>query len=312
MASEKAKQLGDKTMAERKGDELVAEAEKKLKSFGWFGGKTSKMEEATEMYDKAAAQYKLSKNWQEAGDCYVKAAELCEKTKNDTEGCNFYINAAKAYKNISGAEALKYYKIAVDLHTANNRFATAAKLYKEIAELEEKDGHVTSAIKAWADAADCYFAEDSSTSGNQCLLQVAALCATDGDYKRAAATFEKVAQSSLEGSKLVQYSVKDYMYKAALCLFVDCAKNKGGEVKEVEKAIEKYKDLFPAFDGSRECKFLEDIVKAFDDGDVETFTGHVFKYDQVLKLDNWQASMLLEIKTALKAGPSGGSEQNLQ
>jgi len=29
MASEKAKQLGDKSMAERKGDELVAEAEKK-------------------------------------------------------------------------------------------------------------------------------------------------------------------------------------------------------------------------------------------------------------------------------------------
>jgi len=212
-------------------------------------------------------------------------------------------------QNVSGTESLKYYKIAVDLHTANNRFATAAKLYKEIAEIEEKEMHITNAIKAWSDAADCYFAEDSSTSGNQCLLSMAALCATDGDYKKAASVFEKVAQSSLEGSKLVQYSVKDYMYKAALCLFVDCAKNRGGDVKDVEKTLDKYKDMFPSFDGSRECKFLEDTVKAFDDGDVETFTGHVFKFDQILKLDNWQASMLLEIKTALKSGPSGGADE---
>jgi alpha-soluble NSF attachment protein len=296
-------------MAERKGDELVAEADKKQKSASsWFGSKTSKMEEATELYDKAAAQYKLSKSWQEAGDAYVKAAELCEKTKNDTEGCNYYINAAKAYKNISAKDSLKYYKIAVDLHTANNRFSTAAKLYKEIAELEEKEMNVVGAMKAWNDAADCYFAEDSTTSGNQCLLQVASLSATDGDYKRAASLFEKVAQSSLEGSKLVQYSVKDYLYKAALCRFVLCAKS--GDCKDVESAIEKYKDMFPAFDGSRECKFLEDAVKAFSDDDIEAFTGHVFKFDQVLKLDNWQASMLLEIKTALKKGPQGGDDDD--
>jgi len=289
-------------MGERKGDELVAEAEKKLKGgFSFFGSKTTKMEEAAELYDKAAAQYKLSKSWQEAGDAYVKAAELCEKTKNDTEGCNHYINAAKAYKNISSKDSLKFYKIAVDLHTANNRFSTAAKLYKEIAELEEKDMNVVGAMKAWNDAADCYFAEDSTTSGNQCLLQVATLAATDGDYKRAASLFEKVARSCLDqGSKLVQYSVKDYLYKAALCKFVQCAKD--GDCKAVESAIDQYKDLFPAFDGCRECKFLEEAVKAFDDNDVEAFTGHVFKFDQVLKLDNWQASMLLEIKTALKTG----------
>jgi len=46
-------------------------------------------------------------------------------------------------------------------------------------------------------------------------------------------------------------------------------------------------------------------VKAFDEDDIEAFTGHVFKFDQVLKLDNWQASLLLEIKTALKKGASG-------
>ena len=49
-----------------KGDALVAEAEKKLKSFSLFGyNATQKQEDAKELLEKAAAQYKLNKNWSE-------------------------------------------------------------------------------------------------------------------------------------------------------------------------------------------------------------------------------------------------------
>jgi len=108
----------------------------------------------------------------------------------------------------------------------------------------------------------------------------------------------------------VQYSVKDYLYKAALCQFAHWARS-SHDCKEVTKSIEQYKDMFPAFEDSRECKFLEASVKAFDEDDIEAFTGHVFKFDQVLKLDNWQASILLEIKTALKKGGGGGDADEL-
>lgn len=50
-------------MADAKGDELVAKAEKKLKGFQLFG---NKHEEALEMFEKAVNSYKLSKrceNW---------------------------------------------------------------------------------------------------------------------------------------------------------------------------------------------------------------------------------------------------------
>lgn len=47
-----------------KGDALVAEADKKLKSFSLFGmGATQKQEDAKELLEKAAAQYKMNKNW---------------------------------------------------------------------------------------------------------------------------------------------------------------------------------------------------------------------------------------------------------
>jgi len=63
--------------------------------------------------------------------------------------------------------------------------------------------------------------------------------------------------------------------------------------------------------GHVNASFLEDALKAFNDDDVEGFTGIIFKFDQVLKLDNWQASLLLEIKTALKKGPQSDAEVDL-
>lgn len=49
-----------------KGDELRKEAEKKIKSFGWFSG-NDKYSDAIELFEKAAAQYKMNKNWSATG-----------------------------------------------------------------------------------------------------------------------------------------------------------------------------------------------------------------------------------------------------
>lgn len=48
-------------MTEAKGDELCREAENKLNSWSWFGSKRDKMEEAADIYIKAANQYKIAK-----------------------------------------------------------------------------------------------------------------------------------------------------------------------------------------------------------------------------------------------------------
>ena len=45
-----------------KGDELRKDAEKRLKAFSLFSG-NQKYEDAIELFEKAAAQYKMNKNW---------------------------------------------------------------------------------------------------------------------------------------------------------------------------------------------------------------------------------------------------------
>lgn len=290
-------------MSAEKGADLIAQAEKKLKSSSFFGLFTgaNKTEEAMELYSKAAAQFKICKQWDDAGDAYIKVAELAEKSKEEHEALMNYVNAAKAYKNGDTKEAVKTFRMAAEMHMEANQFQRAAKLYLSIGELEEKHMNVKKAIKAYNDAADCFCSENSVSSENQALLKVADLCAGEEDYTRAIQIYEKISASSLENT-LLKYSVKDYMFKSLLCQYVMSAK--ADKIADVIDKIDQYKDQHPAFDGDRGCKLIEDCCTAFENNDVEAFTDHVFNYDKIYKLNNWTATILLQIKQILKSGPA--------
>jgi len=270
-----------------------------LKAWSLFSS-SSKYDDACELYDKAAAQFKIDKEWEKAGQTYVKAAEICEKQKNFHEATQHYMNAAKAFKNANPKDAVKMYTIAITLQMDNNRFSSAAKLWKEVAQLEEKQMHTKEAIKAWSECATCFEADDAVASANQAHLKVAELVSADEeDYPRAIAIYEKVAAIAAENT-LSKYSVKDYMFKASLLRFAEGARK--NDMKSVTANVEKYKDTYPIFEGTRECKLIESCLKAFEDEDVEKFTLSVRDYDRITRLDNWTAKILLDIKAVLQDG----------
>ena len=86
-------------MSESRGDELVAKAEKKLKGFSLFG---NKYEDASEILEKAANQYKLAKAWRKAGETYLKLAECHNKLDAGHDAASCYVNASHAYKKVCG------------------------------------------------------------------------------------------------------------------------------------------------------------------------------------------------------------------
>jgi len=278
-------------------------ADKKLKQWAPFGAQ-AKTEAAMELFDKAAAQFKMMKQWDEAGDAYIKMAECAEKIGNEAEAVAAYANAGKAFKNGNTKEAIKAFRIAADMRMTSNAFQQAGKIHIEIASIEEKNLNIKGAIKAFSDAADCFQAEGSVPSENQALLKVAELSAAEEDYDRAIMVYEKVATAALE-STLLKYSAKDYFFKASLCQLVLCAKH--GDMKVLEDKLERYKDQHPAFDGDRSCKLIESCMKAFEDDDVDAFTDHVYSYDKIYKLDHWTSALLLIVKKIIKNG--GVAEQ---
>lgn len=45
------------------------------------------------------------------------------------------------------------------------------------------------------------------------------------------------------------------------------------------------------------------LIDAVDAGEVDTFTGAVYEFDQVVKLDNWKTDILLKIKRGIQDEP---------
>ena len=130
-------------------------------------------------------------------------------------------------KNVSPEQAVPMYNIATERLVENNKFSSAAKLYKEMGEMHEAALDKKSAMAAYKAAAECYFNDDTKTSGNNCLLKVGDFAAQEGDYMQAVQIYEQVATSSLD-SQLVRWSVSDYLFRAGLCRLAIATTNTDG------------------------------------------------------------------------------------
>jgi alpha-soluble NSF attachment protein len=277
---------------EEKADELMEKADKKLKGFSLFGG-TGKWEDASEMYTKAANLYKMAKKWDRAGEAYSKAAECHLKLQSKHEAASNYINASNCYKKSNITEAVQCMKQAIEFYTDEGRFSIAAKHQKELAELYESEADLENAISAYQLSADYYEGEGSSSSANACLLKVALFSAQLERYDKAIELYEQVAAASIDNN-LLKWSVKEYFLRAGLCHLAK------GDIVSAERALERYKDMDATFSSQRECKFLQELVEACKNYDVEAFTNAVVEFDSISKLDSWKTSILLKIKNSIK------------
>ena len=66
-----------------------------------------------------------------------------------------------------------------------------------------------------------------------------------------------------------------------------------------KRNMQKYGMQDAGFSSTREAKFVNALIEAFEAGDQEAFTGAVFEFDQVTKLDNWKTNILLKIKRSI-------------
>uniref|UniRef100_A0A3Q2XFC4 NSF attachment protein beta n=1 Tax=Hippocampus comes TaxID=109280 RepID=A0A3Q2XFC4_HIPCM len=228
----------DNSGKEKEAIQLMADADKKVKSSGsflggMFGGGHHKVEEACEMYCRAANMFKMAKNWSEAIKC---------------------LNAA------------------VDIYTDMGRFTIAAKHHISIAEIYEADlVDIEKAIAHFEQAADYYKGEESNSSANKCLLKVGAYCAQLEQYQKAIEIYEQVGANTMD-NPLLKYSAKEYFFKAALCHFIVDELNAKIAVEKYEEMFPAFSDsreckllkkLLEAHEEQNSEAFTE-AVKEFD------------------------------------------------
>uniref|UniRef100_A0AAQ5YKX4 N-ethylmaleimide-sensitive factor attachment protein, alpha b n=2 Tax=Amphiprion TaxID=80969 RepID=A0AAQ5YKX4_AMPOC len=227
----------DNSGKEKEATALMAEAEKKMKSsqsfFGALFGGSSKMEEACDLYVRAANMYKMAKNWCEAINCLNRAIEI---------------------------------------YTDMGRFTIAAKHHITIAEIYETElVDIDKAIAHYEQAADYYKGEESTSSANKCLLKVATYAAQLEQYQKAIEIYEQVGTHAMD-STLLKYSAKDHFFKAALCHFCVDMLNAKLAVQKYEEMFPAFSDsreckllkkLLDAYE-EQNVDAYTDSVKEFD------------------------------------------------
>jgi len=274
---------------------LIEKADKKANSSaGWFSSSSTKFEEAGDLYQQAANAFKLEKLFKEAGDAFSREAECREKCKEQNEAANAWWNAAKAFKRGYPDLAIQALTQTIIHLTQSGRFRQAADREKEIGQIYlQESNDLRKACESYVRAGDWYAQEDANATANACYKDAADLHAELGEYLPAIARYEQVADHSLT-SALTKYSVKEYWLRAGLCALAL------KDIVTARRNMQRYIGQDPSFASTREAKFINVLIDAVDSGDVDTFTGAVYDFDQVVKLDNWKTDILLKIKRGIQ------------
>ncbi|KFW81774.1 Beta-soluble NSF attachment protein, partial [Manacus vitellinus] len=222
----------------------------------------TRVEEACEMYTRAANMFKIAKNWSAAGNAFCQAAKLHMQLQSKHDSATSFVDAGNAYKKADPQVEEHSCFSGRGFGMMQGRFTIAAKHHITIAEIYEAElVDIEKAIAHYEQAADYYKGEDSA---NKCLLKVAAYAAQLEQYQKAIEIYEQVGTNTMD-NPLLKYSAKEYFFKAALCHFIVDELN-------AKLALEKYEEMFPAFTDSRECKLLKKLLEAHEEQNSEAYT----------------------------------------
>lgn len=284
--------------SQEKAQQLLMEAEKKEKtSEGFFAslfGSQNKLEDAAELYVRAANMFKMGKKWSEAGSSFCKAALLQLKVGSKHQAATDYVDAGNCYRKADPNEAVTCLLKSVEIYTDMGRFSIAAKHHITIAEIYESElVDIEKAISSYEQAADYYKGEESKSSANKCSVKVAHYAAQLEQYDKAIKIYEEIGMSCMD-NQLLKYSAKDYFFKAALChMCVD--------LLNAQHAIQRYEEMFPQFADARESKLIKKLLESCEEQNTDMYTDAVKEYDSISRLDQWTTTMLLRIKKTINA-----------
>lgn len=283
-------------------------AEKKMRKGGFmsmFSG--PKLDEAQELYQKAGNQFKLAHEWNDAADCYVQFAFVSERLGIATDHAQGFIEAANCLKKVSAQSSLEWFDKAIEIYTGNGRYQQAAKTLKVVAELLEQENEAEKSIEYYKRAADMFEMDEHSKSAiSQCKVKLAELYAKQGKFSEAAQIFEKEGEKSLS-NHLLQFGAREHFLKAGILYLAT------GDAVTATIACDRYHQMDPRMDGTRESQLLKGLTTAFVENDLDRFMTAVQEYDSVSRLDQWKTELLVEAKKKLIAGsiPAYSNEVDL-
>ena len=199
----------------RTASDYASKGDKKAKgSFfkNLFSSKSERLDDARDLYEKAANSYKLANEWELAGQMYSKCAE-CER-QSDGMPTQYILDAVSCYKKVSNHQFLEMAENAVRLLAEEGRLNQAARLRKEVAETYESEYDLEEAAKSYMKAAELYLMDDGVSFANQCYVKGAdiKIMLKEVNYQDVIEIYEKVINEYLK-KDLLKSSAKNLIQK---------------------------------------------------------------------------------------------------
>lgn len=271
-------------------DAMFSEAEKKTKKFFF-----NDYEGAQELFAKAGARYKLDKNYLRAGDAYMKAADCAIKNKDSFAAGSMYTEAANAYKKVDMKKASEMLDLAVTIQIDNNRLGAAARLVKEYAEALDEQGSSTEAIPYYEKAMNYFNAEDQKAQSQNCMAAMARIYGETDQFDKSLMYYERIAYNMVGGP--LKFQAQNYFLNAMLCrLAMVGSDNRIEKSEECSESLNQYFQTDMYLKGTREAEFLELLLEAVTDCDIDKFERSVSLLQDIKKLDSWKTHVLLVVK----------------
>lgn len=177
-----------------------------------FSSKGERLDDARDLYEKAANSYKLANNWEKAGEMYKKCAE-CER-QTDGMPAQYIMDAVNCYKKVNSVEFLQMAEEAIKMLAEEGRINQAARLRKEVAENYEQQYEFEAAAEEYQRAAQLYEMEESVSFANQCYVKAADLLVLlkEVNFETVINLYEKVISEYMK-KDLLKASAKNLVMK---------------------------------------------------------------------------------------------------
>lgn len=283
-------------------EQWVAQGDQELNGKCWLWRKffitdEERAEKALDCYERAATQYRIQKQWDDAGQLYARMASLCAQYQmvRQTE---FMQQASKCWAHSSPAKACDILQRCATLQQEEGRLRSAARDWSELAGLYEKQGDAQQALDAWTRAQKAYEAESATASALMCMRSRAALMALQGDLKSSAAVFAEAGKLACEADRT---GASDLFYRALLATLAhertqSASTPAAGSCEQTAAAMERFLEICPPLDTSREYKFVTRLLQALQKENDEAVREAVRQYDSVRRLSQWETKMLLLVQ----------------
>ncbi|XP_038676407.1 alpha-soluble NSF attachment protein-like [Scyliorhinus canicula] len=206
----------------------------------------------------------MAKNWSAAGNAFCEAAKLHLHLQRKHDAATNFVDGGNAFKKADPQEAIHFLNRAIEIYTEIGLFTIAVKHHLWTAEIYKSElVDVEKAIAHYEQAADYYRGEESHSSANKCWLKVTTYAAQLEQYPKVAEIYEQVGTTAMD-CPFLNYSAKEY-FKAALCHF--CL-----NMLNAKLVVTEYKEMFPDFSDSRECKLVKKLLEAFEEQNVDVYS----------------------------------------